>query len=126
MTTFVRGASNDHWGRLMCTPYNKMPPLGTPVLERFWQANWERGGEPTFEAIRQKSMSGGMLVGGYQCRIFFIENTICALFHWFQKVTPQENRHFFGGGATRKRTSQETPLQTRQDTRRNPRHKRGL
>ena len=49
---FARGASTDLWGRLMGTPYTKIPPEGTPVLERFWQAGWERGGEPTFEAIR--------------------------------------------------------------------------
>ena len=49
---FVRGASNDLWGRLMGTPYTKVPPEGTQVLERFWMANWEKGREPTFEAIR--------------------------------------------------------------------------
>ena len=38
---FVRGASNDLWGRLMGTPYTKVPPEGTQVLERFWMANWE-------------------------------------------------------------------------------------
>ena len=49
---FARGASTDLWGRLMGVPYVKVPPEGTPVLERFWMATWEEGGEPTFEAIR--------------------------------------------------------------------------
>ena len=47
-----RGVGTDLWGRLMGVPYVKMPPDGTPVLERFWMATWERGGEPTFEASR--------------------------------------------------------------------------
>ena len=39
---------------------------------------------------------------GHQCRTCFIENSNCARFHWFHKMTPQENRRFFGDGATRK------------------------
>ena len=49
---FARGVGTDHWGRLMGVPYIKVPIEGTPVLERFWMATWEKGGEPTFEAIR--------------------------------------------------------------------------
>ena len=49
---FVRGVGTDHWGLLMGVPYIKVPIEGTPVLERFWMATWEKGGEPTFEAIR--------------------------------------------------------------------------
>ena len=49
---FARGASTDLWGRLMGTPYTKIPPSGTPVLGRFWMANWEEGREPMLEAIR--------------------------------------------------------------------------
>ena len=48
---FVRGTSNDLWGRLMGVSYVKLPPSGSPVLERFWQANWERVGEPTSESL---------------------------------------------------------------------------
>ena len=49
---FARGASTDLWGRLMGTPYTKIPPSGTPVLGRFWMANWDEGREPMLEAIR--------------------------------------------------------------------------
>ena len=49
---FVRGTSKELWGRLMRTPYTKIPPEGTQVLERFWMANWEKGREPTFEVIQ--------------------------------------------------------------------------
>ena len=49
---FVRGNSTDLWGRLMGTPYIKVPPEGTPVLERIWQATWEKGHEPTFTIIQ--------------------------------------------------------------------------
>ena len=45
---FVRGTSNDLWGRLMGVPYVQVPPSGTPVLERFWQASWDQGHAPTF------------------------------------------------------------------------------
>ena len=48
---FVRGTSNDLWDRLMGVPYVKLPPEGVLVLEWFWQSNWERGGEPTFESL---------------------------------------------------------------------------
>ena len=41
---FARGVGTDHWGRLMGVPYIKVPIEGTPVLERFWMANWEKGG----------------------------------------------------------------------------------
>ena len=78
---------------------------------------------PKIKSLFQTGVSGAR---GYQCRTSFIGNSYCARFQWFKKMTPQEYRRFFGGGATRKRTSQETPLQTRQDTRRNPRHKRCL
>ena len=47
---------------------------------------------PTIKSLFQTGF--GMLVGGYQRRTFFIENTICALFHWFHEVAPQENRRF--------------------------------
>ena len=49
---FVCGASNDLCGRLMGTPYIKMPPEGTQVLERIWQARWAKGGEVSFEVIQ--------------------------------------------------------------------------
>ena len=48
---FVRGTSNDLWGRLMGVPYVQVPPSGTPVLGRFWQATWEQGHAPTFESF---------------------------------------------------------------------------
>ena len=63
---FVRGTSNDLWGRLMGVPYVQVPPSGIPVLERFWQANWERGGEPLSKAF---SISGEIvgIVGDERC-----------------------------------------------------------
>ena len=40
---FARGASTDLWGRLMGTPYTKIPPSGTPVLERFCRRTGKGG-----------------------------------------------------------------------------------
>ena len=48
---FIRGTNNDLWGRLMGVPYVQVPPDGTPLLERFWQATWEQGHAPTFESL---------------------------------------------------------------------------
>jgi len=45
---FVRGTSDDLWGRLRGVSYVHVPPPGTPVLARFWQASWEQGHAPTF------------------------------------------------------------------------------
>ena len=44
---FARGVGTDHWGLLMGVPYVKIPPDGTPVLERFWMANGETVGGRT-------------------------------------------------------------------------------
>ena len=49
---FVRGTSDDLWGRLVGTPYVKLPPNGAQVLERVWMASWVKGGEVAFEKIR--------------------------------------------------------------------------
>ena len=49
---FERGTSNDLWGRLIGTPYIKVPPESSQVLERIWQATWEKGGDVSFEIIQ--------------------------------------------------------------------------
>ena len=49
---FVRGTSGDLWGRLMGTPYIKVPPNGAQVLERIWMASWIKGGEVAFQKIQ--------------------------------------------------------------------------
>ena len=49
---FVRGTSDDLWGRLMGTPYIKAPPNGAQVLERIWMASWIKGGEVAFQKIQ--------------------------------------------------------------------------
>ena len=49
---FVRGASDDLWGRLMGTPYIKVPPNGAQVLKRIWMASWDNGGEVSFSIIQ--------------------------------------------------------------------------
>lgn len=49
---FERGDSSDLWGRLMGTPYIKVPPENSQVLERIWQATWEKGGDISFEILQ--------------------------------------------------------------------------
>ena len=38
------------------------------------------------DAMVNNFFSGVMLVRVYQCRIFFIGNLICAVFHWYKKM----------------------------------------
>ena len=64
---FVRGESTDLWGRVMGTPYIKVPPEDTQVLERIWQAGFEKGREPAFETIQSKC---GMLKAMYLPTLF--------------------------------------------------------
>ena len=49
---FVRGNSDQLWGRLMGTPYIKLPPDGAQVLERIWRASWTNGGAVTFDVLQ--------------------------------------------------------------------------
>ena len=49
---FVRGTSDDLWGRLMGTPHIKLPPNGAQVLERIWMVSWMKGGEVSFQIIQ--------------------------------------------------------------------------
>jgi hypothetical protein len=51
----------------MGTPYIKVPPEDTQVLERIWQAGFEKGREPAFETIQSKC---GMLKAMYLPTLF--------------------------------------------------------
>ena len=54
---FARGVRNDLWGRLMGAPFIKVPPAGTPVLEREWTARWTKGGTLSFESSQATQAS---------------------------------------------------------------------